>query len=260
MLWAELSWDEIDRLDKSLPVVIPLGSCEQHGKHLPLFVDTLQVAALADKLEERLQDKVVLLPTLWLGASDHHRDFPGRLSLRPTLYAQIIQSLATCVLEAGFNRIHFLNGHGGNLVPVSQAITDMVVTDDRFDAATITLGCWWQTASDAMKPERHGMQTPTLLHACEYETSLMLAIREDLVDLSRITSEHVEVERPWASGKWANKLEGFHRFHRWTSSGHMGQPQHATAEKGHSLLEAVANEISDFLQDFSRWKPMEPLK
>ncbi len=260
MLWAERSWKEIQQLDKGLPVIVPLGSCEQHGTHLPVFVDTLQVDAIAQRLEAILGNKAIILPTLWLGASEHHRDFPGRISLRPTLYSRVIQSLAGCVLDSGFQRIHFLNGHGGNLVPVSQALTELVVTDDRFDAASLSLGCWWQTASDAMSPSEHGMDTPHLTHACEYETSLMLALREDLVHLSQLDPKHTERERPWASAQWCHKVEGFHRFHRWTSSGHMGKPELATAEKGHSLLESVSREIARFILDFSQWETMDPLR
>tara|TARA_R100000027_G_scaffold53229_3_gene42079 strand:- start:5712 stop:6494 length:783 start_codon:yes stop_codon:yes gene_type:complete len=260
MYWSEQSWEDIASIDKNLPVVVPLGSCEQHGKHLPVFVDSFQVSALVEKLEDKLGDRALFAPTLWLGASDHHRDFPGRLSLPPRLYTQVIQSFANCVIESGFTRIHFLNGHGGNLIPVSQALTDLVVNDDRLDGTTMTLGSWWQTAIEAITPENHGMSTPNLTHACEYETSLMLAIREDLVQLSKLDPAHTEKDRPWASGKWRSRIEGFHRFHRWTSTGHMGDPSQATAVKGHSLLEAVADELVAFLSDFSKWPPMEPLK
>ncbi|MGE9291450.1 MAG: creatininase family protein [Puniceicoccales bacterium] len=260
MLWSERSWSEIESMDKRIPVVVPLGSCEQHGRHLPVLVDSFQVSALVDQLEAQLGSRALFTPTLWLGASDHHRDFPGRLSLPPFLYSQVIQSYTACILESGFTRIHFLNGHGGNLVPVSQALTDLIVKDDRFDGANLTLGSWWQTASGAIQPEDHGMSTPHLTHACEYETSLMLAIREDLVNLSKLDPAHFEKPRPWASGKWKSKVEGFHRFHRWTSTGHMGDPSQATVAKGRSLLEAVAAEIACFLTDSSQWPPMEPLQ
>ena len=79
MKWHELSWPEIEAQDKETVLVIPLGSCEQHGRHLPLFVDSLQLQALVDRLEARLPREMVALPVLWLGASHHHLDFPGAL-------------------------------------------------------------------------------------------------------------------------------------------------------------------------------------
>ena len=60
MLWHEQSWQELDQIDRDTPVVIPLGACEQHGHHLPLFVDTIQVTALAERVEREMGDKILL--------------------------------------------------------------------------------------------------------------------------------------------------------------------------------------------------------
>jgi len=88
----------------------------------------------------------------------------------------------------------------------------------------------------------------------------MLAIREDLVRLAEISPEHQEIDRPWiASPRWVRKVEGFHRFHRWTSTGHMGNPAAATADKGRSLLDAVTNELVEFIDEFAQWPAMKKL-
>ncbi len=260
MYWHELTSTEIGGLNRDMTVVIPLASCEQHGRHLPVFVDTMQAEEIVSRLEARMKDRIVMLPVLWLGTSHHHMDFPGTLSLPPTAYADMIQHLTRCLLHHGFRRLFFLNGHGGNLVPVSHALTELIATDDRADAATLALACWWQIAADAMAADKHGMSTPRLTHACEYETSLMLAIREDLVKLSALSPDHQEVTRPWVSNpRWARKVEGFHRFHRWTSTGHMGNPAEATAEKGRALLDSVTDELVEFLDDFANWPVMKKL-
>ena len=259
MLWQELTSPEIDRLDRDLPVLIPLASCEQHGRHLPVFTDTLETEAIAARVEKLRSDRLVALPTLWLGASHHHIDFPGTLSLPPAAYAGMIQHLTRCLLQHGFRRLFFLNGHGGNVVPASQALTDLIATDDRADAASIAFSSWWRVASAVLAPERHGMKTPNSTHACEYETSLVLALRDDLVKLAEIDPNHLEVQRPWVTAPWTGKVEGFHRFHRWTSSGHMGDPTAATAEKGHSILQAVTDEVVKFIDDFSKWPPMNKI-
>ncbi len=260
MKWYELTSPEIGKLNRDMPVVIPLGSCEQHGRHLPLFVDTIQIEEIVGRLEARMTERIIVLPVLWLGASHHHMDFPGTLSLPPSAYAAMIQDLTRCLLHHGFRRLLFLNGHGGNIVPVSQALTDLIATDDRADAATLALASWFVLAAEAMNAENHGMTTPCLTHACEYETSLMLAIREDLVKLAEISPEHQEVPRPWvANPHWLRKVEGFHRFHRWTSTGHMGNPAAATAEKGRSLLDAMTEEIILFVDEFAKWPTMKKL-
>lgn len=260
MLWHELTSAQIDSLDRDLPVILPIASCEQHGRHLPVFTDTLQLQEIATRVEGRLREEIVMAPVLWLGASHHHLDFPGALSVDPKLYVEIIQSLADCFLRHGFRRLFFLNGHGGNFVPTSHALTDLILRDDRADAATIALASWWSVAAYKTDSEELGMETPRLTHACEYETSLVLAIREDLVRLSEISADHVEKPRPWTvDPRWAGKVEGFHRFHRWTSTGHMGQPASASRAKGIALLQVVEDTVVEFLRDFAKWPRMHVL-
>src|SRR3972149_12042638 len=135
MLWSEQRWTRLSEIDKNTPVVIPLGPCEQPGPHRPVFVDPLQVTAIAEGAERRLGDKVLLLPTLWLGSSHHHLDFPGTVSALPSLYSQLVKSIATCILEAGFRRLLFLNGHGGNKVPAAQALSELVGGNEKADTA-----------------------------------------------------------------------------------------------------------------------------
>ena len=83
MLWHEKKWPEIENLSKDLPVISPLAACEQHGHHLPVFVDAIQVTEIAEQVEQNMADQVLLLPTFWLGSSHHHKDFPGTISLSP---------------------------------------------------------------------------------------------------------------------------------------------------------------------------------
>ncbi len=254
MQWHEQSWPVIQRLDKRIPVVIPLGSCEQHGRHLPVLVDTFQVAAIAERVEQRLGNQVLMTPALWVGSSHHHLDFPGTISLRPSLYTQVIQDLARCVLRAGFKRFFFLNGHGGNETPVAQALSELVATDDQADACHLALASWWQVGRAAMAPNRHGMASEALSHACEYETSLMLFLRPELVHQAQARDVVDRLKNAWVDSSAAGgRVAVFHRFARFTAPGSIGTPTQATAEKGKSLFGAVVDEIVHFLEDFAHW-------
>ena len=255
MLWHELSWPLVESASKELAVVIPLGSCEQHGRHLPLFVDSIQVTAIAEKVEQRLHDRIYLTPTLWLGSSHHHLDFPGTISVRPSLYSEMIKDVARSVIAAGFTRIFFLNGHGGNEVPGAAALSDLIATDDRAESCYLGFGSWWQVGRDAMEPKRHGMTTPTITHACEYETSMMLVLRPDLVKL-----ENAAKIQPPLSSPWRAKVGVHRRFHRLTPSGNSGDPTAATVEKGKSLFDAVVEDVTNFLTDFATWPALPVLK
>lgn len=259
MWWHEQSWPTIQGLNKDLPVVLPLGSLEQHGHHLPLFVDTIQVSEIAARAEQALGDNALFLPTLWLGCSHHHLDFPGTVSLLPSLYSQVIKSAVGCILSAGFGRVFLLNGHGGNQVPMAQALTELIAEDDRADEAHLAAASWWQVGRPAMAAADHGMTTPFLSHACEYETSLMLAIRPDLVRTKLAANAKPTVDNGWWHSELGGKVSVFRRFYRVTAAGSMGAPAMASQKKGRSLLDAVTTQVVNFIADFSRWPSLPPL-
>ena len=260
MLWHEQSWPAIQKLDKQTPVVVPLGSCEQHGHHLPLFVDTMQVTGIAEGVHAKLADKILLTPTLWLGASDHHKDFPGTISVSPSLYSQMIESVTLSILRAGFRRILFLNGHGGNEIPAAQALTELVGKLDDADAACLAFNSWWKLGQAALVPPAHGLVSPVITHACEWETSLMLFLRPDLVKQNLIDPKLAPLPAAWHTGRWSGgKISVYHRFHRLTAAGHLGNPQIATPEKGKSMFNALVNEIADFLENFATWPHLAAL-
>lgn len=260
MRWDELSWPQLDALDRDLPIMVPLGSCEQHGPHLPTFVDTIQVSEIARRVEAQLASQIVVVPTQWLGSSHHHRDFPGTISLKPTQYVSVIQEIARSILRAGFRRIFFLNGHGGNIAPAATALVDLIADDDEADSAHLALSSWWRVASEGLRSELIGVSQAVMAHACAYETSLMLAIRPELVDRSKITARpDPALHDAWfhSEDDSRQRVTVFHRFSRYTTDGVLGKSPEASAEQGAIILEAAVRDVSAFLHDFARW-PMLP--
>lgn len=253
MLWHEQSWPTLAALDKNTPVIIPLGSMEQHGKHLPVLVDTIQVQAIADAAEKRLGNKALFLPALWLGSSHHHADFTGTVSVMPSLYCQMIQQMVMCVVQAGFQRVVLLNGHGGNHVPISHAITELNIQDDRANDALIVLATWWQAAGPAIKADKMGMTTPQISHACEYETSLLLALRPELVKMDRIVQGAAAMDNGWFHTEYGGRVQLMQRFRTMSAAGSMGNPSAATADKGRRLLDAVVGEVTRFIEELATW-------
>jgi creatinine amidohydrolase len=248
MRYANLRWTDIARLDKDrVLVVCPLGSIEQHGHHLPLVTDTALVTAVAECVEQRLADRLLLAPTLWLGASDHHLDFAGTLSVPNSFYVTMIKNLVRSLVRAGFTRILLLNGHGGNIAPGEAAIAEMANECDKCDRAIVALASYWAVAAAAMEPHRHGMESPRLTHACEYETSMMLHLHRDLVVLESARGE-ASPEMPEAPG---TLVAG--RFPRRTSTGALGRPDLATPAKGASLLAAITDEVTSLAQQMLTW-------
>ena len=261
MLYGNMRWTEIENLDKEQVVVVcPLASMEQHGHHLPLLTDTCLVSELAERIHERLEDQIALTPTLWLGASDHHLDFPGTLSVPITLYTEMIKNLLRSFVKAGFRRIFFLNGHGGNLGPGSDAIYEMANSCDECDSALVSIGSYWNIAQPAMAAEKHGMGSRQLSHSCEYETSMMLHLHRELVVMECAKGTEPVIESRFYSSENLGRVGVSGRFRRQSETGAMGRPDLATAEKGKSLLEAITDEVAAFIRDFSAWQHLPVLK
>src|SRR5689334_2238966 len=163
-----MSWPQVAAASKTIPVVVPIAAVEQHGRHLPVFTDSMLLGEVVRRAADRLGDRVIWAPLLWLGNSHHHLDFPGTLSAAPRTYLDLLGDLLEGLLAHGFGRVVLLNGHGGNVVPASQAVFEARQRHrDRADllllAATYwTLGGQPRTADPALVQPRMG-------HACEWE-------------------------------------------------------------------------------------------
>src|SRR5690349_16090837 len=111
---TDLSWPAIAALSKDTPVVFPIAALEQHGHHLPVFTDSLLLREVLRRAAGSLGGRGLFARLMWLGNSDHHLDFAGTLSAPPRTYLDILNGLADNFVQHGFQRLVFLNGHGGN--------------------------------------------------------------------------------------------------------------------------------------------------
>src|SRR5262245_7818095 len=103
MRFAEMTWPELRRVPRDNSIVVaPIAACEQHSQHLPTITDTVLVTGVAEGVERRLAEQVVLLPTLWLGASSHHFRFGATLSAEVDTHVAILIDLLTPLLEDGY--------------------------------------------------------------------------------------------------------------------------------------------------------------
>jgi creatinine amidohydrolase len=234
MRFAELTAPEIQRLprDRTL-IVAPIAACEQHSHHLPVFTDSILCGALADRLEADLPEEVLLLPLLWLGASEHHLPFGGTLTATLPTYESLLVELLTPLLHAGFYRILLLNGHGGNIDPLRVALRRL---DVLFPRAILTGAAYWELAEADLAPLCAGPRA-AVGHACEIETALMLALRPELVRKDLIRDD------PADSPATPHGLFWPRNFERKTRHGAQGFPRFATAENGRRMLDAISQRL-----------------
>ncbi|NUP98567.1 MAG: creatininase family protein [Armatimonadetes bacterium] len=257
MLWGEQSWRKVAAADKDAVVILPIGSCEQHGDHLPVLTDTMLVSGVADRVRAELPaERFLWLPTLWLGCSEHHRAMPGTVSLPADLYIAVLERVLEGFVADGFSRIVLLNGHGGNVVPGSQALYNVCQRHNRPDLWIVLCTYWIAGAQGIASLEV--METPRLTHACEYETSMMLTLRPDLVDMAKAKGGLRDFPSDWyhPSSPGISRVTAARGFHQMSTNGAMGDPSLATAPKGEALLTAITPEIVGFLTEFAAWPPL----
>ncbi len=248
MQLAEMTWPQIQSLDKDTPVIIPVAALEQHGHHLPVFTDSMLLGEIIKRLDARIGKRIVLTPLMWLGNSDHHLDFPGTLSAAPRVYLDLLVGLYNNLITHGFRRILMLNGHGGNDVPGKQAVFEVRQQHRHRNDLLLLFGTYWSLEHpDATKSESPFVfEQHEMGHACEWETSMILRIAPQLVGDYRATQPvpFGSAFRPAYRG-WITKER--------TTPGHIGSPHLASAEKGEVLFERFTQHAIQLIDRIEKW-------
>ncbi len=243
MRFQDMTWPLLRDVSRETTVVVaPIAACEQHGRHLPTFTDTLLVTAVAEGVEQRLPDRVLLLPTLWLGASSHHLRFGATLSAEVDTHIDILDDLIRPLLEDGHRRVMILNGHGGNIDTMKMALRRL---QPRYRDRLVSAASYWDLAEKELAALAEGPRK-TMGHACEYETSMMLALRPDLVRRDQIADDPPP-EEPALRGLYVAE-DMWQR----TDHGCVGYPQRASAEKGREFLNAAIERTAEVVQALLR--------
>src|SRR5438067_11225402 len=155
MQLANFAWPELKNVPiADMVVIAPLGSFEQHGPHLPFTVDTDIVTAIAGAVEQSLPEKILLLPTLWIGHSTHHMHFAGTLDIPQMHYIVVIQDLCRSILAMSGTRVLLLNGHGGNDVPVRAALREVKTELHGRAGVHVLYAAYWMLAAASIRDIR----------------------------------------------------------------------------------------------------------
>ena len=236
MRFAEMTAPEIRKLSRDETLILaPIAACEQHSGHLPVFTDSILVGAVADGVERNLRGRVLLLPVLWMGASEHHLPFGGTLTATLPTYELMLMDLLSPLLKDGFSRIMLLNGHGGNIDPLHMALRRL---DALFPKAVLTGAAYWDIAEAEIAAQCLGPRK-VMGHACEIETSMMMHLRPDLVRTELILDDPDETPEAITGLFWARD------FGRRTDHEAVGYPEKANAERGRAMLEGIVQKMTE---------------
>jgi creatinine amidohydrolase len=242
---TRLRWTDVAALSPDIPVVVPIAALEQHGRHLPVFTDSLLLGEVIRRASERLTDRVLFAPLLWLGNSDHHLDFKGTLSAPPRVYIDLLIGLGENLIMHGFKRIVFVNGHGGNDVPGRQAVFELRQRHRERRELLLLLSTYWELGIRPWETDSTFEQRE-MGHACEWETSMILRLDPGLVGDYRgalpvpMTASFAPAARGWTT---KDRSE----------AGHIGSPHLASAEKGEVLFRLFADDVVRFLERVIAW-------
>lgn len=244
LLW-DLSWPQVDSLSRQTPVIIPIAAVEQHGHHLPVSTDSILLGEIVRRASERLTDQALITPLMWFGNSEHHLDFPGTMTAAPRTYLDLLKEQVNNFLCHGFQRILLVNGHGGNTIPSQQALFE-VRQERRTQSDLLLLSVTYWSLGDPRSESSLPFVQSEMGHACEWETSMVLRARPDLVGS---IAELPDV--PFGSGfapaqrAWITKDR--------TAMGHIGSPSKASTEKGDHLYSFFSSKLVDLVERMNAW-------
>ncbi len=241
----EMPWPEVDALDRGTVILCPIGALEQHSRHLPFFTDTILCEHVALQVERALPVEVLLLPTQWIGASAHHLGMAGTMTVENDTYLRLLVEPLRCLLNHRFKRVFILNGHGGNEDGFHLALRQLA---REYPNALVGGASYWELAADTTAALLDGNRK-SVGHACEYETSVMLHVRPDLVRKSEIADD-ARVASPAGLEHVYRPLD----MKRETNHGGSGQATLASAEKGEKILKVV---VAACIQAVSAYRKAE---
>jgi len=248
MRWNELRRPQLDAMSRDTPVIFPVAAIEQHGEHLPLSTDLIIGEAMAAGLDDACGNQLLILPAMQVGCSEHHMSFPGTLSLQHETFRRTASDVVGSVIRHGFHRIMILNSHGGN-----QAINGVLGEQlgHQYPKAEILVANWWSPASQHLKAIQEGGVGSTG-HACEFETSLLMALAPHLVDLGEAHDDGVQhrVEMLHFDMFHSPAASCYRPFSVLSKTGVFGSPSFASVEKGVEILELSIASLKRLVDEF----------
>lgn len=259
VLLAKLSSPAVDALPRDIVVLYPVASCEQHSLHLPVFVDTMISDYVCSGVSDRCGDDVLVLPCQHLGYSHHHARFPGTLTSTTETFMTMMEETIESLAAHGFTKFLIVNSHGGNNPPIAVLLQRLM--QSRGDELEIYHRFAWATDLD-----QEGMRTLGPAgsgHAGETETSMMLHLHPDLVDLDQLDpdggvgAEGATATTPGGAVHGAgNRL----RVDQMTMHGGVGDPRPSTAAAGKVMLDASIEDVVKTVMDLRRTDPFPEME
>ena len=247
MIWDQLTSPEINNLDRNIPVVFTVSATEQHGLHLPVATDRMIGEHFCNELNKVIPDKVLILPIMSVGISEHHMDFTGTLTIQHQTFLNQAEDILSSVVRHGFRNIILFNSHGGNLAAGQLLLEKFGAMHPEIQMVFAT---WWKILGDSIF-DLNESGPGGVGHAGEFETSLMLYMNPGLVKLDKIEAVKNIKTYDWAEADMIRgSLASIYRSMKGqTSNGVFGNPSVHSVEKGRQITDMVTVAMKKIILD-----------
>jgi creatinine amidohydrolase len=255
--YEEFTWPEIkEAVAQNRVAVLPVGTVEQHGPHLPLVTDVLTAAEMSRRAVERMPDEAILMPPVYYAFNEHHLDFPGTIAIEGQTFVNYVTDIGKSLAHHGFRKILLVNGHGSNVPFLDVAARNIT----NRTAAICAMAPWWSLLPKELLEELRESEFPGgMAHGCELETSVLLYLRGDLVQFDKAEKDinfqkteffywDLQSPSPIFFQEW---------FSRYSRTGTVGDPTKATKQKGEKFVAAVVERMIALLKEF-RAREIQP--
>lgn len=257
MTWKEIK-DAINQIDA---VLIPVGSTEQHGYHMPVDFDhfcATQLSELAAKAVNERGGWAVVVPTVPFGCSWCHMSFPGTITFSQKTFMKVVREVCESLAHHGFKNLIIVNGHAANPAPLTTCLTDLYAEK----RIRVVLAQWWNMVPPVLK--ELGIESP-MIHAEQIETSMAIALGVEvhmdkavryMVNRRKIheskgvpTSRHIAYDAVTPGSGIIIPLDYVDDL---TPFGVTGDPMPATREKGEKLVATVVSTLVELIEDLGK--------
>ena len=261
--YGEMIWYEIkEAADQDRVAVVPVATYEDHGPHVPVDVDVVLTTEICRRACARIPAEAVVVPVVGHGYSPHHMDFHGTITIRWDTFINYVKDVCCSLAHHGFKHILVVNGHGSNTSPLDLAAR-LAIIEFQGSILCASVNHWGLRAVKEIGKTIRDSDYGGTSHAGEFETSLYLALRPHLVDMSKAVDER----SPLSASFQTDLLAGGHPqgsdarlvpyWSSVTASGVMGDATKATKEKGEQFLEAGITGLIELIREL-RATPIPP--
>jgi len=251
-LYADLTWPEVREAVKAQRVVVlPVGTVEQHGPHLPLDTDNLLVQSVCEEAARRAPEDALLMPVVSYGFNWHHIDFPGTIGIDATNLMNYLLDITRSVAYHGFRKILVVSGHGSNTALCDLVARRTVMETEAICASFMYGALGRDTVSEVVQSQ--------VSHACEWETSLYLHVAPGRVQMDKAVKDIQSIPskfmyRGILRPSPVSLMEWWSSF---SDTGTVGDPTLASAEKGQRVFDATVEQMVLLIKEF-RTRPIRP--